>query len=265
MEKHEIKTLLKNHNEQDVDKYASYCIRLLKDKDKKTGQPKNPWMQKKKPEELAALFERVHHEGLIFDGEDITLQSTGVSYGYNAYKNKMFLAYPESKIDLHLVYTNDEFDFSKESGKVKYLHKISNPFNQRDEDIIGGYCVIKNRRGEFLTLLSKAQIDKHRKVAKTDYVWKAWFPEMCLKTVIKKACKTHFKDVYKNIEEMDNENYDLDKSVDKSEVEELSEQIIEKLEHYQGDDKRDIQKLCAEKKQSGEFTVEFAKNILNQL
>jgi hypothetical protein len=32
-----------------------------------------------------------------------------------------------------------------------------------------------------------------------------------MKTVVKKACKIHFGDIYTNIEEMDNENYDASK------------------------------------------------------
>ena len=123
----------------------------------------------------------------------------------------MYNVYPESVIDCQLVREGDEFDFSKESGKVIYTHKISNPFEKKE--IIGAYCIIKNKRGEFITILTKDDIDKHRKVAKTDYIWRQWFDEMALKTVVKKACKLHFADVYQNIEEVDNENYDLEKLV----------------------------------------------------
>jgi len=53
-------------------------------------------------------------------------------------------------------------------------------------------------------------------VAKTDFIWKAWFTEMCMKTITKKACKLHYGDVYTKIEEMDNEQYDLSRvSADK--------------------------------------------------
>lgn len=34
---------------------------------------------------------------------------------------------------------------------------------------------------------------------------------MCLKTIVKKACKLHFGDIFTGVEEMDNENYDLKK------------------------------------------------------
>jgi hypothetical protein len=83
------------------------------------------------------------------------------------------------------------------------------------EKIIGGYCVIKNKRGEFLTLLSTTEIEQAKKVAKTTSIWDAWYAEMALKTVIKKAVKFHFDDIYTEMEEEDNKNYDLDLIEDK--------------------------------------------------
>ncbi len=209
MNKETIVSLLKDYSQEQVEKFAAYCVRLFNEKDK-TGKLKNPWMQKKTADQMAELFRRVNKDGLVFDGEHITLQSTGISYDYVAYKNKMLLTYPESLVDVSLVYTGDTFSFAKDSGKVSYSHTIADPFNQKDSDVIGGYCIIKNRRGEFFTPLSKLDIDKHRKAAKTDFIWKAWFKEMALKTVIKKACKQHFADIFQSIEENDNENYDLE-------------------------------------------------------
>lgn len=240
MDKQKIITLLKDYNPQDVQKFASYIIDLFTERDKTSGKPKNYWLHNRKEEEMAELFKRVNKEGLIFDGKHITLQSTGISYDYVAYKNKMLLAYPESMIDIALVYQGDEFAFKKESGQVKYSHNIKNPFQQKDSEIIGGYCVIKNKRGEFLTVMSPEDIQKHRKVAKTDYIWKQWFKEMCLKTVIKKSVKNHFDDIYQNIEEMDNENYDLDNPVDlpidhKSKIDSIEN--MEELKKYWEDNK----------------------------
>lgn len=210
--KEKIIELLKDIEQKEaVENYASYCQRLLVEK-KKDGSLKNPFMAHKRAEELAELFRRVLASGLIFDGKHITLQSSGVTYDYIAYKNKMLLTYPESKIDMSVVNDKDVFSFSKEDGRVTYNHQITEPFQK--ENIIGAYCVIKNNRGEFLTLLNKEELEKHRKVAKTDYIWQAWFKEMVLKTVIKKACKQHFDDVYIKIEELDNENYNLENPLD---------------------------------------------------
>ena len=213
MKKQAIIEFLKEYNQEEVEQFASYCVRLSMQKDKK-GILKNPWILKKEEKQLADLFKRVANDGLVFDGNHVSLQSTGISYDYVAYKNKMLLAYPESKVDVALVYKDDNFQIAKETGSVIYTHSIGDPFNQKEENIVGAYCIIKNKRGEFATLLNKEEINKHRKVAKTDYIWRDWFKEMALKTVIKKACKQHFADVYESIEQNDNENYDLDNPID---------------------------------------------------
>jgi len=189
-----------------AENFASYIVRISLD-------PKNVWMKTKGEQEMADLYKRVAKDGLVFDGKHITLQSTGVSYDYVAYKNKMLIAYPESKIDMALVYEGDEFSVAKESGSVMYHHNLKDPFKREDKNIIGGYCVIINKRGDFITTLSLADIEKHRKVAKTDFIWKQWFAEMALKTVIKKAIKQHFDDIYQGIEELDNENYNLENPI----------------------------------------------------
>jgi len=235
MQKDKLVKLLEKFNSEEVGVFASYIMRLYLEKDRKTGKLKNYWIQNRKEEEMADLFKRVSKDGLVFDGVHITLQSTGISYDYVAYKNKMFLAYPETTIDVNLVYEGDKFNAKNESGKIIYNHTIANPFNQTEQTIIGAYSVIKNKRGDFLTLLSKKDIDKHRKVAKTDYIWKSWFNEMALKTVIKKACKQHFADIFQNIEKNDNENYELENPIEldlkyKQAIDKIED--VEKLKEY---------------------------------
>ena len=229
-----IKKSLSNYDPAKVDVYTHYLKQVETAKDKKK-QPKNPWMKYKSDVELVSFFKKVAIDGLDFDGTHITLQSTGVSYDYIAYKNKMLLVYPETLFDVALVYKDDKFKFEKQSGKVVYFHEITNPFDQSEDKIEGGYCIIKNKRGEFITLLSASNIAKHRKVAKTQTIWLAWFHEMCLKTLIKKACKQHFADMYQNIETLDNENYDLEQPLgvsieDKAAVEEIK--TLEGLEKF---------------------------------
>jgi hypothetical protein len=222
MDPAKIKEGLKKYPENQVTNYIAYLNRLSSEKSKQGGF-KNAWMNQRTDDFLIRIFKVVADDGLVFDGDDITLQSTGVSYNYQAYKNKMLLAYPESVIDVSLVYKDDTFQFQKQSGKVQYTHTIGNPFSRDEQAIIGAYCVIKNLRGEFLTLLSKKDIDKHKKVAKTSFIWDHWYAEMALKTIMKKACKQHFKDVFSNIEAMDNENYDLEKLADTITPEQVKE------------------------------------------
>jgi len=234
-----IKNRLSDYDTTKVEIYINYLVELsiAKDRNKKL---KNPWFKYRTDQELINNFKKVATDGLSIDGEHITLQSTGISYDYIAFKNKMMITYPESVIDVGLVYKDDTFKFEKQSGKVVYTHQINNPFNQDENNIIGGYCVIKNKRGEFITILSKDNIEKHRKVARTDSIWKAWYHEKCLVVIIKKACKQHFQDIYQNIETIDNENYDLSKSLevdidDKSSIESIT--TIEELRQYWKDHK----------------------------
>ena len=240
MDKSSIITGLADYDKVQVELFANYCFALSIETNKKTGKLKNWWMKDRTDKYLIDCFKKVHDEGLVFDGQHVTLQNTGISYDYQAYKNKMFLAYPDTVIDDDLVYASDVFNFSKSSGRVNYTHDIIDPFSREEKDIIGGYCVIKNRRGEFLTLLSASDIEKHRKVAKTDYIWKAWFVEMARKTVIKKACKKHFEDIYQIIINSDNDNSDIDNPLDvelsvKQEIETI--ETVEKLKEYYAENK----------------------------
>lgn len=215
MDKNKIIELLKDYNPEEVNKFASYCLRIKLEKKRNSQELKNIWVQKKTSENMAELYKRVANEWLIFDWVHITLQSTWISYDYVALKNKMLLVYPESLIDIQLVYKEDEVHFSKNNWEVIYSHWISDPFNQKEDDILWWYVVIKNKRWQFLTTLNKEDIKKHRAVAKTDYIWKAWFKEMILKTLIKKACKMHFSDVFEKILEEDNQENDIEWGTEK--------------------------------------------------
>lgn len=256
-EKRKLKELLQGYDSKKVDVYLVYCDKLATEK--KDGKIKNFWMSHKTDEELANYYKSVALDGLHLDGKNITLQNRGIDYNYKAYKNKMLIVYPESIVDVQLVYKDDDFSFSKESGHVIYSHKINNPFGNKDENIIGGYCVIKNKRGEFLTTLSHEEIEYHRKIAKTDGFWRKWYSMMNLKTIIKKACGMHFEDIYQNIETIDNDNYDLTNSLElpieaKQEIEEIK--TTEDLAKYYNDNKdkysgikKDFIKECAKRKE----------------
>ena len=203
-----------DNNEANAENYISY-IKQLKEKKKKEGASwilANPWATKIPDAKYIEFYKRVHSEGLALDGKHITIDTRGIQYDYVAFKNKMLIIYPESLIDAQLVYKGDEYSFAKENGKVYYKHIYGNVFKRKETDVLGGYCVIKNKRGEFLTTLTYEDIIKHKNVAKTKSIWNSWFVEMALKTIIRKSVKVHFDDIYQDMEEVDNVNYDLDKA-----------------------------------------------------
>jgi len=198
---------LSKYDEVAVSQYERYVMRLQTEKDKKTQQLKNPWAVKASLDTWVGFFEKVAATGFYIDGENITLGSNGISLNYQAYKNLVIKKYPEAVFDMQLVRKGDEFSFQKESGKVIYKHIFSNPFENKE--YIGGYCIIKLRTGEFIELLSIKDLEQIRRTAKTDYIWKEWTGEMYLKTIIKRACKRHFKDAVESLDTMDNDNYEL--------------------------------------------------------
>lgn len=217
----EIKTLLGDHNQKKVDIFINYLKELELAKDR-NGAKKNKWFGFFKASQAVALYKKVAIDNLFIDGETITLTNKGqvmVSYDYNAYKNKLLNIYPNSKFDIQIVCQKDTFDFRKEDGQVKYTHILGDPFSNAKKTI-GAYCIIKNERGEFIEVLNMNEVAKMKNVAKTKNIWNTWEDEMILKSVIKRACKRHFKDIVVNIEAMDNENYELDNVDLDSEIQE---------------------------------------------
>lgn len=271
--KDDLKKGLADYDTEAVEIFSTYCTKLLLEKDK-DGKLKNDWIQNLKAEKLINFFKQVAKDGLYIDGKNITIDKRGVSYNYKAYKNMLLIKYPEGQIDHQLVYKGDVFHFSKNSGKVVYNHEIANPFDQKDDDIIGGYCVIKNRRGEFITTMGKEDIEKCRKVAKTDKIWKEWYKAMCLKTVIKSACSLHFQDIFQNIIDRDNEtendvnNPQGVELSDKSKVDEINDLGV--LRKFYNDNKEKcaknpdllkyIQKRQAELKAKATATAKAGEN-----
>jgi hypothetical protein len=132
---------------------------------------------------------------------------------YKAFKNKIYMVYPETVIDLQLIREGDTYNFAKESGAVIYQHNMSDPFEDVQHKIIGAYCVIKNSRGEFLETLNQTDYKKMQESSKSPALWNKWESEFYLKSVIKRACKRHFNDVTKVLEEKDNEVIGIDDMV----------------------------------------------------
>lgn len=242
----------------DIVNYANYVEKLRTEK-KKDGKFKNYWATQKPFDYFVGVFIKVANEGLVLDGEHITLGSTGISYDYVAYKNKMLLVYPESTIDMQMVYKGEHFEYAKKDGKVFYNHVVKDAFAERlDTNVVGGYCVIKNKRGEFITLLTQADFEKHRKVAKTDAIWKSWLIEMYYKTLIKKAVKYHFNDIYQDMDEEDNAtNYDIENPLD------LSLELKAKIDALETVE--EARKFYAENKGQGKSFDEYITKKVNEL
>lgn len=187
-------------------------------------QKSEKWLNFFTSQDYVDIWNKALAAGLPIDGDSVTItkrsskQDDGnylniivLTYDYIAYKNLVLLKYPETIFDHNVVYDGDIFSFRNDSGKITYSHQFSNPFNKREDAIIGAYAVIKNKRGEFIEFIDKPEVEKMRRVSKMDNVWKSWYERMVLKSVIKRICKVSFKDVVDKIDNIDNENDDLAK------------------------------------------------------
>jgi len=215
---------LSDYDKINVGIYVGY-LKFLEG-EKKDGEMKNKWFAFQKEDQLIDIYKKVAADRIFIDGETITIGFRGkllITYNYQAYKNLLLNIYPETIFDMQVVNKGDNFSFNKENGKIIYSHKINDPF-ALNKEIIGTYCIIKNSRGEFLETLNMQDIEKMKAVATTKNIWNDWQSEMVLKSVIKRACKRHFRDIVVNVEKIDNETNDLDRV----NVEDLIQDRIEK-------------------------------------
>lgn len=200
---------LEKYDDVAVAAYERYVQKLQTEKDRKTDKLKNYWASKTSLDAWIAYFEKVAATGFFIDGENITIGNNGISLNYQAYKNLVIKNYPEAVFDVQLVKEGDDFSFEKVNGKITYSHEMKNPFTEKP--FVGGYCIIKLRSGEYIETMSLAELEKIRGTAKTDYIWSKWTNEMYIKTLMKRACKRHFKDIVETLDSMDNQNYELPK------------------------------------------------------
>lgn len=202
---------LMQHPKENVEIFIAYLSALMTEKNK-GGDLKAKWIPYATPQSLVGIFNHVATmTGLFIDGDSVTITFRGklmANFDYKAYKNRILSSYPEAVFDFQIVHDLDTTSFRKVDGKVLYEHIIGDPFNT-EKKIIGGYGVLKTRRGEFFEVLTLVDIEKMKAIAKTKDIWEAWFDRMVLKSIIKRICNAHLSDIVKDIEALDNENYEL--------------------------------------------------------
>lgn len=157
------------------------------------------------------------------------------------------------------VCANDDFEMEVTTGHVQHKPK----FKDRGK-IIGAYAIVKPKGCEMPTV-EWAEMDVYNKNYNT---WKTHPAEM-----IKKVAETHALKKAFGIAGLNSE-YDFDIKNEialpisgevKSDIDIAKDKIIEALDAYQGEDKETIQAMCSDKAKSGEFNLQFAKEIGKQI
>ncbi len=199
--------LTKHHLPEDVVNRIVTYINNAKREEAKKEANKRP-VTNNSADQLYGLIMKWWAQGLAVDGVNVVITGNNMAMvTFNGYKNKVLATYPETQFDIQLVREGDEFKVSKESGSVVYTHNIADPFESTEHQIIGAYCIFKNKRGEYLETLNQTDYEKMKSASKQAYLWGQWESEFWLKSVIKRACKRHFYDVVEEIDKMDNDDY----------------------------------------------------------
>lgn len=90
-----------------------------------------------------------------------------------------------------VVYKGEAFHVDRSGGQRRAVHEIPDEFARgEDKDILGAYSVYLATDGTVdCEPMSRADIEKIRKVAKTQNVWQNWFVEKCKVAVMKRHAK----------------------------------------------------------------------------
>lgn len=125
---------------------------------------------------------------------------------WRGYVYKVKEADPSAEITTNLVFKGDLFVPHREGNNASYTHTIANPFNDKEQDIIGAYTFIKTDTGSSIDFMSKKELDAARNSSKAafDFMWKAWPSEMYKKTMTRRACKMRFMEAVAALDALDN-------------------------------------------------------------
>lgn len=88
-----------------------------------------------------------------------------------------------------IIYEGDEFEIEIEGGRER-IAKHTTSFLNRDNDIIGAYCIIKKSDGEeVITVMTRKEIEASWSQSKNKSVQNKFPQEMAKRTVINRAAK----------------------------------------------------------------------------
>jgi len=148
--------------------------------------------------------------------------------GYQGYIYKVKQNYPDVIFQVSLVKEGDEVVIHKEKNNDYVDHKYTNPFNNEEKKIIGVYSIITIKDKTIVNFMNRKEIDNVKSIAKTKDIWSKWEGEMCKKSIIRRACKVHFSSEIKDLNDFDNQYYDVSRPSKTKGLEDLNKNIENK-------------------------------------
>lgn len=142
----------------------------------------------------SSLFDAVSkcaQDGLVLDGREAALVPFNGKIQYMPMVagiiKKAYNSGEIASISAHVVHANDEYSY--ELGDNEHIRHI--PTDDDPGDIVAVYAIAKlNSGGIQRVWMNKNQVMKHKKVAKTKFIWEGdWEDDMWEKTALKKLAK----------------------------------------------------------------------------
>jgi len=137
------------------------------------------------------------------------------------------------------------------SLEVRYFHPTLGVWLSR---IGAGAAMIQQEKGAEITDISK----KYKNTLTKD------FPHMkaeCFRNACLSIGKAFGRDLNREFEDQ----YNPIIKAEPDDVAAIKKKLIDALDTYQDEDKKEIEQLCMDKVAAGEFTVEFAHNVAKQM
>lgn len=177
-----------NYNAQNALKSAFFKIKEVKDSNKR------PALEVCTKESIANTLLDMVTQGL----SPAKTQCYFIVYGKQLQLNRSYFGTQAvlkrlngvKDIWANVIYEGDEFDYSVTDGRER-LVKHETKFQNRDNEILGAYAVVKTEEDEILTVMTKKEIDASWSQAKTTNVQKKFPQEMAKRTVINRAAKAY--------------------------------------------------------------------------
>jgi phage recombination protein Bet len=159
------------------------------------------------------------------------------------------------------VYSADTFEADIPAGEI--IHKVTALDRSKRGQLIGAYAIVyRNGKKDTIALVDFTTYNREIGAWKTHPA--AMIAKVAETHALKKAYGLELQVEY-DWDERNGIVLPRDTAKPKTEMDEWKQQLLDAFEYYQGEDKAELQVICADKFKAGEVTQSFVQNMLEQL
>ena len=135
--------------------------------------------------------------------------------GYKGYLYKIRQLRKGAYVEVHLLWSDDEFSYQSQSGRAEYTYKPAKSVRSDFGNVTGGFVYMawsqNGREYSCVHTMSRQELDEAKRASKAkNGPWNNWPGEMMKKVILRRACKLEFigDPDMERIIESDNKEYD---------------------------------------------------------